>query len=279
MTIAEIKQIIREQLPHLIATDPIIRDFIAQTMSIYYASKTETDNRFDRVLDELQRDREERARDREEQARKWEQQELKWQQETARIDRALDELQRDREEQARKWEEQKLQREQDREEQARKWDEQKLEDARKWEQQREETRQAMKRVDSMIGAVGARWGLHSEQSFRNGLEAILSESFGVTVFNFKEMDSVGTVFGQPEEVEMDIIIQNGMTIVCEIKSSMNKSDMYVFDRKAAFYAQHQNRTVDRKLVISPMVDQTALPVAQRLGIEVYSHAQDVENLG
>ena len=36
------------------------------------------------------------------------------------------------------------------------------------------------------------------------------------------------------------------------------------------------RSVNRKIVISPMVDSFAFPVAERLGIEVYSYADQVE---
>ena len=50
------------------------------------------------------------------------------------------------------------------------------------------------------------------------------------------------------------------------------------NRKVAFYEKHHQRRVDRKLVISPMVDPRALPVAQNLGIEIYSYAEDVNNI-
>jgi hypothetical protein len=54
--------------------------------------------------------------------------------------------------------------------------------------------------------------------------------------------------------------------------------MYIFDRKVAYYEKHHQRTVDRKLVISPMVDQRAMPVAENLGIEVFSYADSIESL-
>ena len=76
-------------------------------------------------------------------------------------------------------------------------------------------------------------------------------------------------------VEIDVIIKNGLVIVCEIKSSMSKSDIYTFSRKVEFYQQKYQRVVTRQIVISPMVDPTALPVAQSLGIEVYSYAEDL----
>ncbi|WP_256377512.1 hypothetical protein [Synechococcus sp. PCC 6312] len=77
---------------------------------------------------------------------------------------------------------------------------------------------------------------------------------------------------------MDIIIRNGDIIACEIESSMRKFDMYSFDRKVAFYQKRHQCPVTRKIVISPMVDDPARPVAEDLGIEVYSFAEKVENL-
>ena len=135
-----------------------------------------------------------------------------------------------------------------------------------------------RRYESTIGALGSRWGLYSEASFRNALEGILVGSFGVQVLNITDFDEVGEVFGRPDQVELDVIIKNGVVIVCEIKSSLSKADMYSFDRKVTFYQKRHQRPVSRKLVISPMVDDRALPVAEALGIEVYSYADAVENL-
>ena len=236
---AEIKALIQKELPRAIAEEPGVRDFVLRTVSEYYTPRTEFDEKFDRVLNELQRDREE-------QARKWDEQ-----------NRKFDAFQA---EQARKWEEntQRLDR---------------------MEAQNsatlEEIQKANRRYESAIGAIGSRWGLYSEASFRNGLQAILGQSFGVEVLNLTLYDQEGEVFGRPEQVELDIIIKNGLTIVCELKSSIDKAGMYIFGRKAEFYAKNQNRVVDRKIVISPMVDERAIPVAKSLGIEIYSYADVV----
>jgi hypothetical protein len=250
---AEIRELIQRELPRAIAEEPGMRDFVLRTVSEHYTPRSEFDQKFDRVMDELQRDREE-------QARKWDEQNRKW-----------DAFQ---EEQARKWDEEN-----------RKWDEQN----RKWDENNQrldrieaqnaatlaEIQKANRRYDSTIGALGSRWGLYSETSFRNGLKAILGQSFGVEVLNINLYDQQGDVFGRPDQVELDLIVKNGLTIVCEIKSSIDKAGMYIFGRKADFYAKHQNRTIDRKIVISPMVDDRARPVAEALGIEVYSYADTV----
>ncbi|WP_286823641.1 DUF3782 domain-containing protein [Microcystis sp. LSC13-02] len=40
--------------------------------------------------------------------------------------------------------------------------------------------------DSSVGALGAIWGPHSEESFWDALKTILEESFGVPVINVTE---------------------------------------------------------------------------------------------
>jgi len=306
MTITEIKQIIQQELPQALAQDPAIRDFILRTVSEYYAGKPETDTKFDRILADFERDREV-------QRKKWDEQNASNQRVLDEIrqlrekqDATYDRLERDREEQNRKWEEQNRKWE----EQNRKWDEQhacnkqildeirqlrekqdathdrlerdREEQIRRWNEQHATNQQLFaeiqktnRRHDSAIGALGARWGLNSEASFRNALKGILADSFGVEVLNINDFDADGEVFGRPDQVEIDVVIKNGIVIVCEIKSSMDKGAMYLFNRKVDYYEKHYQRLVNRKLVISPMVSPNAFPVAKRLGIEVYSYAEDV----
>ncbi|ACK71363.1 Protein of unknown function DUF1626 [Gloeothece citriformis PCC 7424] len=185
-----------------------------------------------------------------------------------RFEQILEELRRDRQEQAQKWREN--QQRQDRMQQQ----------IDRMQQQIDQTLQEMKKLsnkhDSTIGALGARWGLYSEQSFRNALKGILETSFGVQVLNITEYDDQGEVFGRPEPVELDLLIKNGLLIICEIKSSMSKADMYTFERKVKFYEKRHQRQANRKMVISPMVHDRAKEIASDLNIEVYSYAEDVE---
>ncbi|MDR7994182.1 DUF3782 domain-containing protein [Thermosynechococcus sp. TG252] len=290
----EIIALIQRELPQLVAQDPSLRDFILRTVLDVSLPRREADIKFDRILTELQRDREEQAKRWEEQNRKWQEQDRRWQEQAKRWeeqDRKWQEQVRRWEEQDRRWQEQaKRWEEQDRkwQEQVRRWEEQDRrwqeqakrweEQDRKWHEQLAEIRRLDKRFDSTIGALGARWGIASETSFRNALAGILTESFGVEVLNLTLYDHEGEVFGRPDQVELDFIIKNGLTIACEIKSSIDKAGMYIFDRKVNFYARHHQRQIDRKIVISPMVDPRARPVAEALGIELYSYADSVEGL-
>ena len=120
---------------------------------------------------------------------------------------------------------------------------------------------------SQIGGLGARWGLQTEEAFRHGIRTILGE-VGFTVERFLTWDAAGEVFGHPEQVELDIVIQNGKVLVVEIKSSLDRANTYLFERKVEFYTRHTSRQVDRKVIIASYADERAKEVAMRLGIEV-----------
>lgn len=122
------------------------------------------------------------------------------------------------------------------------------------ERQDREITRIDRKFDSTIGAIGTRWGVMAEESFRNALKAILEETFNVKVERYHAFDTEGTVFGKPDQVELDLIIYNKTLILAEIKSSMSKPDMHAFMRKVDFYEKKHNVMVQRKMVISPMVD-------------------------
>ncbi|MFZ3048678.1 MAG: DUF3782 domain-containing protein, partial [Desulfatirhabdiaceae bacterium] len=229
-------------------------------------------------------------RDRDEQSRKWDEQNRKWEANQQALERDREEqsrkweanqqaLERDREEQSRKWEANQQTLERDRDEQSRKWDEQN----RKWEANQQVINEILKEIhalarkhDTTIGALGARWGLHTEQAFRVAIKGILEEFTNVEVINVLEFDDDGVVFGRPDQIELDLIIQNGTLIIVEIKSSMSKSEMYTFERKVRFYEKRHQRQADKMIVISPMVAPKAIPVAEKLGIHIYTAAEDVK---
>jgi len=221
MATEDLKDMIKRELPALVRSDPTLRRFILDLTRDLYADRRETENRFERALDELRRDREE-------QTRKWEEQSRNWDESGKRFDRV-----------------------------------------------HEEIMAQAKKFDRSIGALGARWGLQSEAAFRNALAGILEESFGVEVIHVNEYDEQGDVFGRPDQVELDVIIKNGLLLIYELKSSIDKAAMYIFERKVRFYEQRHQRKADRMIAISPMIDPKAQKVADKLGIETYSDSSEV----
>jgi hypothetical protein len=217
----ELRDRLRQELPGWLRED---REFCQWILNI---ARSETENRFDRLLDELRRDREA-------QERKWDEQNRKWEEQTRKSDE--------------------------------KWAAQMAENLRL----HEEIMAMADRLDRKIGTLGARWGLLSETAFRDGLAAILEKSFGVEVININDYDDEGLVFDRPDQVELDVIIKNGLLIACEIKSSIDKAGLYIFSRKVDFYERKHQRKANRRLVITPFLDPRAAGLPEKLGIEVYA---------
>src|SRR3990172_755228 len=161
MIAEETRQIILKELPKIIKTDEEVRRLILDLASNQFADKRETESRFDRILNELQRDREE-------QSKRWEQQNRKWDEHTKKWEA--------------KWEEQNKKSDEKWKEQNEKWEA----NQKALDNLMEEIKQTNRRLESRVGGLGARWGLYSEQSFRNGLKAILEETFKVNVIHVNE---------------------------------------------------------------------------------------------
>ena len=276
----QIKELILKELPILIQQDSSLREWVLMIGRTQFADQAVTDSRFDQMMRILQQQLDENRQLREEQTRKWEENQHKW-----------EENQHKWEENQRQWLELKRESEERHKENQRQWLELKREsdkrweeDQRKWEanqqvinQMLESIRKLDKKYDQTLGALGTRWGLHSEDTFRNAISGILQEfPSGVEVIHVNEFDDSGEVFGRPDQVELDLIIRNGKLLIAEIKSSMSRGEMYLFERKARFYEKRHQRTAQRLIVISPMVDKRAQAVAAKLGITVYSYTDEVE---
>ena len=255
METQQIRQIVVQELPFILQQNREVQQVILRITRGRFADQVETESRFDRLLDELRRNREEESKKWEEQGAQWTEQDRKWHENQAEINRTLDNLEKQREEQAIQWA------------------------ANRAETNRmlEAIEDLARKHDATIGALGARWGLYTEEAFRTAMKGILEESFPVQVLNVVEFDDEGEVFGRPDQVELDLVIRDGLLIICELKSSMSRGDVYLFDRKASFYERKHNCTASRKIVISPMVDKRARAVADTLGVQVYSYPDTVDS--
>jgi len=270
MTAESLKETLRRELPDWLRQDPDLRAYILDLTRREYANREETQDRFYELLTELRRDREEQRLNWQEQNRKWDEQNRKSEEQNGK----WEEQNRKWEEQNRKWEEQNRKWE----EQNRKWDKNQAAMSNELKQLYDALKAQAAKHDRSVGALGSRWGLQSEKAFRDALAGILEQNFGVEVINVNEYDDEGVVFCRPDHIELDVIIKNGLLIICELKSSIDKAGMYSFERKARFYEQRHHRQATRLIVISPMIDARARPVAERLGIETYGDSSDVEAL-
>ena len=175
------------------------------------------------------------------------------------------EIEKLREEQTKIWKEiEKLREEQARfrEEQTRIW--------REIERLRRDMVEGFSLVNRHISALGARWGLMSEEAFREGLKGVLEKEFGVRVERWSCYDDLGLVYGYPSMVDIDIAVKDNKIILIEIASHIKTSDIYEFKRKAELYKKKAGKEPNRLLIVTPYIEEKALEAAKKHKIEIYT---------
>ena len=126
------------------------------------------------------------------------------------------------------------------------------------------------RLENLISAIGARWGIMAEDAFRGGLRGILEKEFGVKVERWIPIDEEGLVYGFKSVIEVDIAIKDGKTMLIEISSSVDKSKVAAFLRKAQLYERKTGIKPIRLIMVTPYADEDAIEAAREVGVEVYT---------
>jgi hypothetical protein len=128
------------------------------------------------------------------------------------------------------------------------------------------------RLENLISAIGARWGIMAEDAFRGGLRGILEKEFGVKVERWITIDEEGLVYGFKSVIEVDIAIKDGKTMLIEISSSVDRSKVAAFLRKAQLYEKKTGIRPDRLIMVTPYAEDAAVEAAKEVGVEVHTRA-------
>ena len=134
---------------------------------------------------------------------------------------------------------------------------------------REDMNEGFQLLRRHIDALGARWGLLAEKSFRAGMVGVVERYFGGRVERWTHYDEEGFVFGFPSLVEVDMVISDKEHILVEIKSSVSRADVYEFWRVGQLYERIRG-VKPRLAIISPFIREEAKKLAKELGIDVYT---------
>jgi hypothetical protein len=141
------------------------------------------------------------------------------------------------------------------------------------EEDRKANQKHFKRLDRKLTALGARWGLMAEGTFRAGLKTII-EDLGYVVENVVFFDDEGYVFLKPSQIEIDIIIKDGRKTAVEIKSSVSEGDVITFERKVRLYEKKSNIKIDKKIILTPFANNKAIEIAKSLDIEIIEELEE-----
>ena len=118
-----------------------------------------------------------------------------------------------------------------------------------------------------LAGLGGRLGRGFEDLVRQTLKAVV----GAEVKEVKRLimwDEKGEVYGHPENVEFDAYASNNEKFLIEVKSSANKGDVLIFNKKAEWAEKTLGKT--RKILIAAYVEDAAYRECIQLGITVIS---------
>jgi Uncharacterized conserved protein containing a coiled-coil domain len=118
-----------------------------------------------------------------------------------------------------------------------------------------------------LAGLGGRLGRGFEDLVRQTLKAVV----GAEVKEVKRLimwDEKGEVYGHPENVEFDAYASNSEKFLIEVKSSANKGDVLIFNKKAEWAEKTLGKT--RKILIAAYVEDAAYRECIQLGITVIS---------
>lgn len=135
---------------------------------------------------------------------------------------------------------------------------------------REDMNKGFMLVERHISALGARWGLVSEEAFREGIRQLVEKEFGFKVEKWIRFDEEGKVFGYPSQIDIDVAVHDQKIILVEVKSHVRPSDVATFKRKAELYSEIEGKKPSRLLIITPYAEEKAVEIAKHLKIEIYT---------
>ncbi|MEM3512147.1 MAG: DUF3782 domain-containing protein, partial [Candidatus Jordarchaeales archaeon] len=135
---------------------------------------------------------------------------------------------------------------------------------------RVDMQKGFERLDGLISVLGGRWGIRAEAAFRNAMMELVEEAKGAEVTRLKLFDDRGVVYGEPSEVEVDLLIKDNVHMLIEIKSRVRKSDVAEILRVGSLYEEKRG-VKPRLILVAPTIDNNAYELAARQNIKVYTY--------
>ena len=127
----------------------------------------------------------------------------------------------------------------------------------------------------LIVVIAHRFGVISEESFREGMKYVVEEVLGTAkVSKLLLRDERGLVYGHPSTVDIDVLVRDEEHIIIEVKSRVSKGDVAEISRIGRLYEEKEGAK-PRLLIIGGFVDRGAAELAKDLGVEIRGVIEDL----
>ncbi|MEM1723875.1 MAG: DUF3782 domain-containing protein [Candidatus Jordarchaeales archaeon] len=138
---------------------------------------------------------------------------------------------------------------------------------------RVDMQKGFERLEGLISVLGGRWGVRAEVAFRNAMMELVEEARGAKVTRLKLFDDKGVVYGEPSEVEVDLLVRDNVHMLIEIKARVRKSDVTELLRIGELYEEKKG-VKPRLILVAPTIDSNAYEFATRKNVKVYTYVEE-----
>jgi len=126
----------------------------------------------------------------------------------------------------------------------------------------------MRETRRVLMVVSHRFGVLSETGFREGMRYVVEEALGAgKVERLRLRDEEGLVYGYPGEVEVDLLVRDGVHILVEVKSRVGAGDVAELGRVGRLYERLRG-VRPRLVLLGGFIERGAWRAAERLGVEL-----------
>ncbi len=126
----------------------------------------------------------------------------------------------------------------------------------------------MVRLSGTIAALGMRYGVLTEEVFRDAIKYLVEDLLKVyKVEKWTYYDKSGRVFNAPSIVEVDVLVRDGEHILVEYKAHIDRSDVTELFKIGELYAEVTG-VKPRLLIVGPTAVSRALKLAEELKVDV-----------
>jgi len=143
----------------------------------------------------------------------------------------------------------------------------------------EELTKEVRELSRIVNVVAHRFGVLSEEAFRNAMRYVVEEVFGVAkVEKWVYNDAEGFVHGIPAVIEVDVVIRDREYILLEVKSRVGRGDVYELSKVGKLY-EKVTGVKPRLAIIGGFMDRGVKEMAERLGVEIIPITTSLYNEG